>query len=128
MLLEYLDVYRHGPIRPQHQFTRMLQDAVVPAQGLARMVQGLAQVGRAGVRIELRPQGVNDEIARQAVAWLQAEQLQQVGCAQAGPALGGDLDAVNGDREAAEQSDFQPRWLTRYVASRQRGHDGIHGL
>src|SRR5690606_27017504 len=65
---------------------------------------GFAQVGRTRIRLELRPQRVNDAIARQATLRSKAQQLHQLSRAQAGPALGGDLRPVDRDREPPQQT------------------------
>ncbi|MDT4864341.1 hypothetical protein FQZ97_991020 [compost metagenome] len=65
-LLEALDIDGNATVVPQHHLTAMKHHAVVSAQCLPDVVHGLAQVRRAGVRIELRPQRVNDSVAGQA--------------------------------------------------------------
>ena len=85
----------------------MQQQAVLPAEGLSGVVCGLAQVRRTSIGTELRPQRVDDAITRQTLPRRQAQQLHQLGGAQAGPALGREIGAVDRHREAAQQPDLE---------------------
>ena len=104
-MFETVDIDGDTAVRPQHHLAAVQHQAVVPAECLPGVVCGLAQVGRAGIGLELRPQGVDDAVACHAPLRRQAQQLHQLGRAQAGPALGGYLSAVARHREAAQQAD-----------------------
>jgi hypothetical protein len=69
-------------------------------------VCGLSQVGRACLRIQLRPKGVDDLLSKESVPLREAQQLNELDGSQAGPALGRDLDPTDRYGEVAENSNF----------------------
>lgn len=90
------------------------------AKGQTRVMRRLAQVGGAGVGFEVRPQGVDHLVAGHPPSRLQAQQLDQVGGAQAGPVLRGKFNAVDRYRETTEQVDVETaRHVARFESSVQ---------
>ena len=107
LVLEHVGVDDHLALRPQHHLAALRDERVVAPQRLARVVHRLAQVGRSGLGVELRPQRVDQLLARQPVPGLQAQQLHQMRRAQAGPLLGREFGGADAHREAAEQRHVQ---------------------
>ena len=76
---------------------------------MTRVMRGLAQIGPAGVGLELRPERVDDLVACQPPPRLQAQQLHQLRRTQAGPALGRQFGTVDAHGEATQQLHLQSR-------------------
>ena len=65
--LEALDVRAQLVVREQGDVPAGQHDRVLTAEGMPAMVRGLAQVGRAGLGLEVRPQRVDDLLAQELV-------------------------------------------------------------
>ena len=101
-------VHDHGPAGTKDDLPAAQQHRVLVAHGLPRVVRGLAQVGGASLGIELRPERIDDLLTQQLVRLRQAQQLNQVGRAQARPTVGRNLHAAQRHREPAEHADVDP--------------------
>jgi hypothetical protein len=84
-------------------------DDVVTAGGNARVVGGLAQIGGTSVRLEVRPQGLQDLLPHQSMPVGQREQLDQLGGPSAGPRGFGDGSLADSHGELPEQLDAHGR-------------------
>jgi hypothetical protein len=73
----------------------------------------------------LRPQRVDDLLARQAVAVGQRQQMHELRRAQARPGLVGDLATVDRNREAAEQADAHVTAWLRLGRGGKAGHRAV---
>jgi len=66
------------------------------------------QVAQARLAVQMRPQGVDDLLARQPVAGGEREQLHEVGRTPPLPRVAAHAPAVRGHLEAPEQPDIEP--------------------
>jgi pimeloyl-ACP methyl ester carboxylesterase/DNA-binding CsgD family transcriptional regulator len=65
------------------------------------------EVGRGGVRAELRPERLEHLVARHAVAWGEGEQLDQIRGAALRPGIGRDIPRIHERFEASEEPDLE---------------------
>ena len=105
--VERVGVDADRPPRPQGDLAPLQHDAIVSAQRLPCVMRRLAQVGGTGLGVELRPQRIDDLVTGQPVSRPEAQQLDQMGGAKAGPPVGRQFDAVDGGRELAQQAHLE---------------------
>lgn len=104
---ERLRIDHQRAVRPERQLAALHNERIVAPQGLTGVVRRLAQVGGSGLGLELRPQRVDDLVARHAVSRLKAQQLHEVRRPQAGPALRRNSVRTDAHREASQQLNAQ---------------------
>ena len=103
-LEELVDVGVHGDARKQRHVQLLQDNRVRVRERLAGMVCGLAQVRAARRRVELRPERVDDLIARKLATRRKCEQLDQLTSAT-GRELRHCDSIVDGQLETAEEAD-----------------------